>query len=257
MRTPKSARQTGRVCRASMLASALLAIGLPTWAGAYDSKDCEQNDTAWLALRACSALLELPGVADQKRADFHVWRGYAWLKEEEPKEAVNDFTRALTISPKETKALAGRARAHALLHSHRQAAQDWTAYIETGVRGIEAEEAYLARGDSLLADGDFDAALRDFVKMADEKPTNIAAFIGMARAHAVRGDRAEALHALDRAQKIDANDMSPYLARGEIAESWGDNRLAIANYMAAIDLNPRGAWVARRALRRLGAGTQR
>ncbi len=221
------------------------------------AKNCQQDHTAWLAIRACTALLNRADGDSNARSGFHRSRGFAWLKEEEPKEALADFTRALELDATDLNALAGHARANAALGEHNAAASDWTRAIEQSASTKPAlnggiDTMYLERGSAWLGAGNTDAALADYAKALELNPKNTAAYIARAHAYLKLNDRESALNEFDRAATIDPYDIRPYMARGEAAERLGDTQLAIDSYLIAAKTNPRGAGQARQALKRLG-----
>lgn len=227
--------------------------GLSSPSSAYDAKECEQTNVATLSLRACSALLEAPSLSDQDRARYLARRGAAWLTEEDPEQAIADFTRALALVPANGETLKGRARAYKQLGKHELAAADFSAEIGQSPVTPETEPLYFEYAESLFAAGKSDAALAVYDKILIATPASIKARIGRARVFASREDRDKALAEFDAALKVDARESSVIFARAEAAESWGDTASAIADYRKFIDLNNRKGWVAHQALRRLGA----
>ncbi|MGE0055853.1 MAG: tetratricopeptide repeat protein [Hyphomicrobium sp.] len=230
----------------------LLVAIMTAGAFAYERKDCEQENKATLALRACSQLLDIGDLDQATRARYYRRRGDAWLHEDEPKEAAADFSHALAIEPGNVTALKGRARANTLLGKHPAAVADWSAILAQLEDGAAKEQVYLARAESELAAGKPDAALADYAVILESNPTSVKAYIGRAKVYGSLNDRDRALEALDDALRIDSQSIAAYFARGQMAESWGDTRMAIDNYLTAWKLNPRGAWEARKGLRRLG-----
>lgn len=221
------------------------------------AKNCEQTDTAWLAIRACTSLLNSDEGDRNTRNRFHRSRGFAWLKEDEPKEAQADFTRALEIDATDLRSMTGRARANAALGDHTAAASDWTRAIEQSSSAKSdlpdsADKMYLERGTAWLAAGNSDAAFADYAKALELNPKNSAAHIARAKAYEKLNNRERALGEFDRAMSVDPTDIHPYIERGEAAERWGDTKLAIESYLIAAKTNPRGAGHARQALKRLG-----
>ncbi len=128
-------------------------ILLPAPASAYDAKECEQTNVATLSLRACSALLEGPSLSEQDRARYLARRGAAWLTEEDPEQAIADFTRALALDPANGETLKGRARAYRQLGKHDLAAADFSAAIGQSAVTTETEPLYFEHAESLFAAG--------------------------------------------------------------------------------------------------------
>jgi tetratricopeptide (TPR) repeat protein len=170
----------------------------------YTAKDCEQNDTAWLSIRACTAFLNRADIDSNARNRFHRSRGMALLKEEEPKEALTDFNRATEIDANDLHAFTGRARANAALGDHNAAVNDWTRAIEqAGSSNAELPETidkmYLERGTALLAAGNTDAALADYAIALELNPKNTAAHIARANAYFKLNDRDRVLSEFESA----------------------------------------------------------
>lgn len=211
-------------------------------------QDCTQDNSARLALRACTTLLQQTDVAPDALASIYTARGRAWLREEEPEEAVSDFTRALELQPANTALLQDRARAHTRLGAHTQAAADWSAIIALLPT---SDSAYLRRADAYLAAGDTAAALADFNSVLGRDARNLEARIGRGNVFVALDQKADAYREFDLAQEIAPKSWRVYHARGTAADKWGDTKLAIENYTRTLHLNTVN-WDARRALRRLG-----
>ncbi len=210
--------------------------------------DCTQDNSARLALRACTALLQQSDLKAENLAAIYAARGRAWLREEEPDEAVSDFTRALEMQPANPALLQDRARAHTRLGAHKDAAADWSVLIAL-LPG--SDTAYLRRADANLAAGDTAAALADFDSVLGRDDRNVEARIGRGNVFVALDQKADAYREFDLAQQIAPENWRVYHARGTAADKWGDTKLAIENYTRTLHLNTVN-WDARRALRRLG-----
>ena len=238
-----------RLIACALAAAALLAV--PALAQTYELKDCEQDDRASLSLRACTALLQGSELNAGVRARIYARRGLAWLIEDEPGEALTDFTSAIKLNAQDLRALTGRARAYTHLEQHAKAAGDWSAVIALDP---QAEANYLKRGASHLAAGNTTAAMADFDKSISLNQKSIDGFIGRANVFVALKDKDKALTEFARAEAIDPKHFAPYLARAEAAEIWGDTKLAIENYGKALTVKTT-VWTARKALKRLGIDT--
>lgn len=239
---------------ATLIWAALIGLTVATpqaLAGDTAMKDCEQEDSSPLAIRACTNVLQGEGLAPEVRARLLTRRGNAWIIEEDNEEAVADFTRALELDKAHIRALRGRARAFTLLDKHEEAAGDWGRII-----ALDPESAtnYLKRAESWLAAGNTSAAMADYDKVAALDPRSIEAHIGRGNVYVALDERANALSAFDRAHAIDPGNFAPDLARAEAAERWGDTKMAIENYSKVLGF--RGTvWKARQSLKRLGVDT--
>lgn len=262
---PDPMRPTNRTCTAAFAHLAAFAAAVllgVTAVGAVDEAeaqsepqteaatlaDCEQDNSARLALRACSALLRGADLLPDVSKRIYAARGRAWLREEEPDSAVEDFTKALEIEAANIAVLEARARAYTQLDDHLAAAGDWSAIIAAE----PAEEApYLKRAESLLAAGDTAAALADYDRLLGINAKNVAARIGRGNAFVARGEKDKAYREFDLAEADAPQSWQVFNARGRAADNWGDTTLAIENYTKTLRLNTVN-WDARRALRRMG-----
>lgn len=227
---------------------AALATSAPAHAQAPTLQDCTQDNSARLALRACTSLLQQSGLANEDLATIYGARGRAWLRAEEPEEAVNDFTRALQIRPVDAALLKDRARAHTRMGANKQAADDWSALIAIDP---SADQPYLRRAEAHLAAGDTSGALADYDTLLARDASNTPARIGRGNVFVARDEKDNAYREFDLAQQTAPQDWQVYHARGAAADKWGDTKLAIDNYAKTLRLNTVN-WDARRALRRLG-----
>jgi len=242
-------------CAIALTGALMLAALSADPARAVELGGCLEARDSPGALRACTALIDASGLGDADKARALTRRGLAWLAEDEPSEAVADFSRALKIDPSDAEALTGRARARTVLGDHANAAEDWAAVITLDADAAVKETHMLGRAASLLAAGSKDAALEAYDKVIEANPKSIKAYIGRGNVYAAAGDRDKALAEFAAAEKIDPDDTAPHLARAEAAETWGDKQLAIENYLFVVKNNTRSAGPSRKALQRLGVDT--
>ncbi|MGL4396482.1 MAG: tetratricopeptide repeat protein [Hyphomicrobium sp.] len=227
------------------------ALANPAAADDKQTLNCEQDNMASLALRACSALIASPDVPAETRGRIYAMRAAAWLREEEPAAAIADFTRAIDLDPNNITALRGRARAHTVLTQHAEAARDWSLIIALQ---SDKEEFYLERGASYLAAGKTAEAMADYTTATTIDPKSRKAYVGRAKVYDALDEREKAMKEFERALAIDPESFETYLAKAEVADRWGDTKLAIENYSLVLKYN--GVyWHARLALRRLGVAT--
>lgn len=207
------------------------------------------------AIRECTALSLSQGLSNQDNIALHLRRGQAWLDDEDPAEAVKDFSVVLDIDGRNEQARVLRARANTALGQHGAASSDWSVVIETTQSGAMKEQGYLMRAASWLAAGNFEAALADYDAVLAANAKSVKACLGRANVFLARNDREKALQEFARAMAIDPNDTTPYIARAEAAERWGDTKSAIEDYKVVVRNNTRSAGPYRKALQRLGVDT--
>lgn len=211
-------------------------------------KDCEQDDVASFALRACSALLTGDTLDQATRGRVYTLRGKAWLTEDDPASAAEDFTQALKIDAGNLEALKGRVRAYDLVQNYDAAVADWTALIALN---LEDSQLYRGRGASNRGAHRFPEAFADYDKSLELNPNGLDAYIGRALVYETMGERENALKEFDRANAVDPNYLMTYWERAQMADRWGLKELAITNYIKVLKINGHYA-NARKHLERLG-----
>ena len=230
----------------------VLVVGAaPASAQGPDISDCELEEHANDAVRACSAWVAKVEIDEETRAKVLGLRAKAWMNQEEPEAAVGDFTLAIQLVPQNAERFRARARAYTSLLQHELAAADWA--IVTGLQPND-DDAYYHRGQSQLNAGKTQEALVDFDKAIEINAKNIEAFIGRGRAFARLDQRDKSLAELAAAIKLDPAYIPAHLARAELADSWGQTQVAIESYQQALKYNGMNLKV-RRELQRLGVFT--
>lgn len=113
-----------------------------------------------------------------------------------------------------------------------------------------------ALGEISLDAGRPDESASWFALAVDAHDSNVAARVGLARAHARLGRTEDAVRALDAARALDPRDPAPWFALGEIREADGATGEAAGLYRRALTLDPnhRRAWDALERLRTRGTG---
>ena len=213
--------------------------------------DCEQDDVASTALRACTMLLGNGGLDPKERGRIYTLRGVAWMTEDDPSAAAEDFSHAIELEDTNVRAIRGRARAHSQIGSYGLAAADWGRLI---AMKPENEEYYRNRGAAHLADRKTDLAFADYAKALEIDPKSAEAHIGRALIYDYLGDRAAALDEFTAALEINPGYIPAHWAKAQAAERWGDKALAIQSYSTLLKYN--GVYAhARKALDRLGIHT--
>ena len=251
MQTSRKYRASGRYLAATLAAYLMAAcpvFATPAQSPASNMDNCVQDNSSAIAIRACTLVLASASLSPAERVRIYMRRSMAWIIEEEPSAAVEDYSHVLEIEPKNLDALKGRARASALAGDHATAVAGWTQVIAD----LPANDAaYRGRGASQLALGNHDEALADYTKSLEINPKDVKAYIGRANVYDALKDRQKALKEFDSAIAVDPNFIRVYWVRGEMADSWGEKDIAIASYVKVLALN--GVYEdARRRLQKLG-----
>ena len=246
--------KASELARVTLRRSVVLGLMLTASPGASFAdtmRDCEQDDVASTALRACTMLLGNGGLDPKERGRIYTLRGVAWMTEDDPSAAAEDFSHAIELEDTNVRAIRGRARAHTQIGSYNLAAADWSRLIALKP---DNEEFYRNRGAAHLADRKTDLAFADYAKALELNPKSPEAHIGRALVHDFLGDRRSALEEFTTALEIDPGYIPAHWAKAQAAERWGDKALAIQSYSTLLKYN--GVFAhARKALVRLGIET--
>jgi TPR repeat protein len=158
--------------------------------------DCEAVDKPDKAIPACSAIIGLlegdPRFVAQLGenaafafAGIYTFRGAAYLAKNQPDLAIKDLTRAIEQEPPgDAFAHSLRGRAYYQLDLTARAIDDLTLAI---VAKPDASDLTL-RGTIRVNDREYEAAIADFTRAIELKPTEPAAYYGRATAHAAMGN---------------------------------------------------------------------
>lgn len=233
-------------------------------------KECRPYGTSEAHITACS------GVIDQTPADPALTakalkrRAYAYWSTSRNRLAVEDYTKALTLTPDDIELYLQRGQAHRDGNQFDLSIADFTKAIELKPN---AGGGYTGRGVSHEYKRNFDAAIADYTRAIEIDP-DVTAFSYRADALKARGefDRAYAdyARAIDLlTQKIDAataekSDLPAqkrtfmsydYRDRGDAYVDSGDHDRAIADYSQSIKLMADDHWsFGRRAASYLAIG---
>ena len=196
-----------------------------------------------------------------QESDPYFDRGTAWAELNEFARAVEDFTRAIEIKPEADFYLA-RGQAYDSLSDYDKALEDY----EESIGRSPTANAYQMRGDAYLELGKPDEALNDFRNVLMLGQKGPAVHLGLARAHLEKQDIKKAIAEFTQGisslpDYVEANSdligrrrhedqlniynsavdvmTGLYRGRGICHALLGEYQKAIADFGAAIDLDPK------------------
>ena len=149
--------------------------------------------------------------------------------------AIEDFTRALAISPDNLEALMARGDAYGRSGEFARSLADLNRVI---VLAPDNAGAHVLRGLVNSRRGDSQSAATDYDAALALDPRNMDALVNRAALYSMAGQPARALADLDAAIAIRANDPLAYYNRGYVHFSRKDYDRAIADYSKAIEFAP-------------------
>jgi serine/threonine-protein kinase len=172
-----------------------------------------------------------------KSAKEYVLLGKSSNKARNYKQAINDFTAALKLDPRNFEAFANRALAHKGLGNHAAAVADCDAALK--------EEDHLAvlvlRGECYCYLKDYEKALRDLDRAVQKDPNNAEAWATRGLVYLNMDRHDDAIRDLDKALDLDPKDDQSYFFRAQARRSKKDFEGALQDYGRAIDLNRKAA----------------
>lgn len=157
----------------------------------YDALHAGMQDQAADKLDTAEATYRAAIAMDDTVASGHYLLGGIYLEEENPREAIVEFDRAISLQQRNEHAYNSRGVAHFRLDDPEAAERDFTTAM---AREPEFLVAQLNRGLLRLREGRDDEALADFdaIIARYDKPTAMAAHTGRAIILARKGDLAGA-----------------------------------------------------------------
>jgi tetratricopeptide (TPR) repeat protein len=228
------------LCAAGLLLGAL--AGSPTLA-ANDRETCKYvtKDTE-AAIAACSRLISAGGLRGPALANAYWVRGEAHRYKREYQQAVEDYSEAIRINPKDLQSYLDRGTAYARLEDHDRAIADFSMVIRVD-KAADQTRVYRAlqyRADSYKEKKDYDRAIADYSEDIRLRPsTHESRFYRAMIYHYDKGEHARAIADLNEAIRLAAGINETYLElRGDSYESLGQTDKALADFRAALASDP-------------------
>ena len=235
-----------------------------------DVTDCRGNGDNYAdRIAACTRLIGGGAIEKNSLPDVYRSRGAAYLKSNDPDDAIRDFSEAINRRPEFADAYQNRGMAEFILKQYREALADLNRAIQYNknsanffnMRGVilNAMEEYDA------AIGDFDTALKldknyvnayhnrgyayqrkrfnrealnDYAEAIRLAPTNPKFYIGRASVKMDIDKLDDAISDLNEAIRLDSKDSEAFLVRGETKRLKNDLVGALADQNQAISLSP-------------------
>ncbi|MEW6616016.1 MAG: tetratricopeptide repeat protein [Thermodesulfobacteriota bacterium] len=167
-------------------------------------------------------------------------KGSAYLIAKKYKDAVNAYTRAIELDPKDPKIYVSLGVAHYNSYNYGYAIADCTRAIELDPKNAWV---YNNRGLAYLKLGRYKQAIADFTKAIELRQNHIMNFMdafvykNRAIAYEKLGNSNQAIADYTRAIELDPKNAFAYSTRGLAYEGLGNYNQAIADYTKAIELN--------------------
>jgi tetratricopeptide (TPR) repeat protein len=149
--------------------------------------------------------------------------------------AFEDADKALSLNPKDDKALAIRGQTYRLKKDYDRAVQDFEAAIRLNPKNAEALRG---RGQVYMEQDDLDKALAEFTKSLEADPNYYRSYVRRGDAYLSKKDYDNALEDYNRAVELNPNYAEAYNQRGNAYYAKGQHDPAMADYKKTLEIDP-------------------
>jgi tetratricopeptide (TPR) repeat protein len=164
------------------------------------------------AVALYTAALQDKTLPNERRAVLHTDRGVAYARLQNPREAIEDFNRAIQLYPEYAAIYNNRGNVLLGIGAVREAMKDFDRAL---VLAPGYAAAYSNRAGANVRLGELNLAIADYSKAIALVPVNPAAFTGRGRAHLAAYRPQTAIRDFTRAVGFDARFSAAYWARAE------------------------------------------
>jgi PQQ-dependent catabolism-associated CXXCW motif protein len=175
--------------------------------------------------------------------------GASYAANKQYDNAVEDFTRAISINPRYAEAYLQRGRAYLSKEDYSLAMVDLAkaaeldpqkkAEVDAILRDPKIANGYVVRGRAFYDKKKYDSAIEEFDKAVAIAPENAAAYYNRGRAYYAKENYPKAIEDLGQVIKIDPKNTQAFNMRGNAYYGATDYTNAIESYGQAIALSPR------------------
>jgi tetratricopeptide (TPR) repeat protein/serine/threonine protein kinase len=172
-------------------------------------------------------------------AEAYVGRGLAYANKGDLGRAIADYDQGIALDPKYALAYHNRGDAYRLKGASGRAIADCTEAIRLDPKFAPA---YGTRGAAHRQKGDLREAIADYDRAIELDPKYTWAYSNRGEAYRLKGASGRAIADCTEAIRLDPNYALAYGTRGAARRQKGELREAIADYDRAIALDPKYTW---------------
>jgi tetratricopeptide (TPR) repeat protein len=165
-------------------------------------------------------------------------RGEDLQRQKEYEQAIAQYTEALRIDPRYSKAYLKRGQIHRLRGEAELALRDFTAVLEIEPREVEA---LLQRADTLLAGNRLDEAIADYRLCLRFRPTSVWARSRLASVYQRQTQYEDALAQWTEIIRLRPTDATAVFRRGMVFLTCSRFQQAVGDFTRTLELNPQHA----------------
>jgi PQQ-dependent catabolism-associated CXXCW motif protein len=180
---------------------------------------------------------------------YYYSRGTNYAANKQFDNAIEDFTRAISIDRNYADAYIQRARAYMSKEDYNLAMTDLAKAAEVNpqkkpevekmLRDPKVAAGYVVRGRALHDKQQYDPAIKEYDTAIQIAPDDADAYYNRGRAYYAKKDYPRAIEDFSQAVKLDPKNVGAFNNRGHAYYSMGDYDNSIINYSQAIALSPR------------------
>lgn len=236
----------------ALILLALLLVAMPAWAQTRDENAAQcANIDADTRIKGCTGLINSGRESQANLAVAYTNRGVGENKKGLYDKAIADTTKAISLGPDVANAYAVRGSSYRLKGANDRAIVEYNKALE--MKSTAAVRAIIVfdRGKAYDNKGMRDAAITDFSQAIALKPDFAMAYNSRAWSLHLKGEDAKALPDSEKALTLVGNDAAYIETRAEILEKLGQREKSIADYRAALKLDPADD-ASKAGLKRLG-----
>ncbi|GAX42639.1 tetratricopeptide TPR_2 repeat protein [Tolypothrix sp. NIES-4075] len=176
-------------------------------------------------------------VVAPKSDDFYV-KGSNKYRKADYQGAIQDFTAAIKLNPKSTKAFLDRGNARYQLKDYKQAVADYTQAIQLAP---QYSDAFLKRGNAYYSLGNLEQAIADYEATIRLDSNNANAYNNRGRVRIDQGNLQQAIADFNESIRLDPRFAGAFNNRGNARRMLGNLQGVIADFNKALSLNPKYA----------------
>ncbi|WP_083556423.1 tetratricopeptide repeat protein [Hyphomicrobium sp. NDB2Meth4] len=203
-------------------------------AKAQERNYCLSDDPA-TAIAACTQTINAANESAEQIAKAHHNRGMAYLDLGRTPTAIDDFTKAITLSPDFALPYYARGNAYYQLDQNEKALRDYDKYVALAPKDAKG---YAGRALTLHELGRAKQAIDDFEGAIFLAPDYALAYFGRGQIRTEERKYNLAVDDFDKALALDPKDAVAMRYRGYAQEMRGDRGKAAIDYKQTLALNP-------------------
>lgn len=198
----------------------------------------QKSSNLGVRIASSSSVNFTPSVATAPKSDDLYVKGLNKYRQANYQGAIEDFSAAIKMNPKASKAFFDRANVYYDMKNYKQAAADYSQAIQINP---EFTNALLARGNVYYQSGDMQAAINDYEKVISLDKNNADAYNNRGRIRMNQGNLKAAIADFNQSIQLNPRFAGAYNNRGNARRLLGDLDEVIADFNRALAINPKYA----------------